>query len=527
MNNPETFVFGPFRLLLPERELLSHGHPIQLGSRAFDLLLALVKRRGLIATKDDLMAEVWPGSAVEENSLHVQISALRKALGEQADGSRYLVTVPGRGYRFVAPVEQEGAPRPRTDVALTPPMLLPEMPMLLPDVPSIAVLPFTNISGDPGQDYFADGIVEDITTALCRFPSLLVISRNSSFTYKGRAFDIKQVGRELAARYVLEGSVRKAGNRVRITGHLVQTATGVQVWSDRYDGDLSDIFALQDEMTASVVGSIVPSLQQAEIERARINPPKSLDAYDLYLRALPSFYLLTREGNAQALDLVVRALELDPNFIAGVVLAANCWALQYSQGWSPTLQAQAECMRYARRAARLDKDNAEALGTLARRTAGIERDHQGAISLAEKAVALNPNSAVALRQSGYALVYCGEPEKALMYLQRAVYLSPRDPRAEDAWTGIALALIQLGQDKEAVEAGRKAVQGNPNSASTWRAFAAALAWAGQFADASAAIQRMLSIDPACTATEMKARYGYTERAADRYFEGMRKAGLPD
>lgn len=510
MRDPETFLFGPFRLLVGQRELLLHGVPVQLGSRVFDLLFALVRRRGEVATKDDLMAEAWPGTIVEENSLHVQISALRKALGEQAGGSRYIATVPGRGYRFVAPVEEEGAAK------------LP-----LPDIPSIAVLPFTNLSSDPEQDYFADGIVEDVITALARFSSLFVTARNSSFTYKGRDIDIKQVGRELGVRYVLEGSVRKAGDRVRISCQLVQAETGAHVWAERYEGELSDIFALQDEMTGSVVGAIAPSLQQAEIERARRKPPVNLDAYDAYLRALPLFYTFTREDNTKALELIGRALAQDPSFIAATILAANCWALQYAQGWSPTAQAHAECMRYARRAVQLDKDNAEALAILARRTAGIERNHAEATSLAEKAFALNPNSAFACTQSGYALVYCGEPEKALTYLQRAVRLSPRDPRAEDAWTGITLALMQLDRDKEAVAAGRKAVQGNPNSASAWRAFATALALAGQSDEADAAMRSMLAIDPTCTATSMKARYGYTERAADRYFSGMRKAGLPD
>jgi adenylate cyclase len=280
-------------------------------------------------------------------------------------------------------------------------------------------------------------------------------------------------------------------------------------------------------MTASMVGAVVPSLQNAEIERARRKPPGSLDAYDLYLRALPAFYAFTQESNQQALKLAEQALALDPNFVAAVILAENCWSLQAAQGWVPAHEAHPEVMKYARRATQIDKDSAEALATLARRTAAIERNHEEAISLAEKAVALNLNSAIAWRQSGYTLVYCGEPEKALMHLQRAVRLSPRDPRAEDAWTGITLALIQLERDKDAVAAGRSAVHGNPNSASAWRAFAAALALAGQTDEARTALQRMLAIDLTCTATGMKARYGYTDKAAERYFGGMRKAGLPE
>ena len=526
MRDTEGFRFGPFHLVPGRRELLLNGAPVQVGTRAFDLLLALVKRKGELATKDQLMAEVWPGTIVEENNLQVQMSALRKVLGGEASTSRCLQTVPGRGYRFVGAVQADvpaaaGGDGPAAKVYDG------EEPPALPDKPSIAVLPFTNMSDDRDQEYFADGICEDIITALARFPSLFVIARNSSFTYKARTVDVKQIGRELGVRYVLEGSVRKAGKHLRLTGQLVQADNGMHVWAERYDGDLNDIFALQDEMTASVVGAVVPSLQNAEIERARRKPAGSLDAYDLHLRALPKFYAQDRESNRQALQLAEQALRLDPNFVAALILAENCWSLMANQGWLPAPQTQPEVMRYARRAVQIDKDNAEALATLARRTAGIERDYEEAVSLAERAVALNPNSAFAWRQSGYALVYCGRPEPALAFLQRAIRLSPRDPRAEDCWTGIALALIQLERDTEAAAAARKAVQANPNSASTWRAFAAALALTGHLDEARTAMRRLLAIDPTCSLTVMAVRQGYTDKAKARYFDGMRRAGLPD
>jgi len=524
MRDTDAFRFGPFWLLPSRRELLLHEVPVQLGGRAFDLLLALVKRHGQLATKDELMAEVWPDTVVEENNLQVQISALRKVLGGDAESSRYLLTVPGRGYRFGARVEQE---RPAGVTVDTIALLTDSgtAPLPLPDKPSIAVLPFINMSGDPEQEYFADGITEDVITALARFPSLFVIARNSSFTYKARAVDVKLIGDELGVRYILEGSVRKVGNRVRITGQLVQAESGIHIWAEHYDGDLSDIFALQDEMTASVVGAVVPSLQRAEIERARCKPPNSLDAYDLYLRALPAFYACTQESNRQSLQLLEQALALDPNFVAAVILAENCWSLSANQGWLPVPETQPEVMKYARRAVQIDKDNAEALATLARRVSGIERDYEEAISLAERAVALNPNSAVAWRQGGYALIYAGRPEAALAYLERAVRLSPRDARAEDVWAGIALALIQLVRDKEAVAAARKATHGNPNSATACRTLAASLALTGQLDEARAAIRRLLAIDPSCTLTTMALRQGYTDKAKARYFDGMRKAGL--
>jgi TolB-like protein/tetratricopeptide (TPR) repeat protein len=522
LRDPETFVFGPFRLLVDRRELLSHEGPVRMGSRAFDLLLALVRRQGQVATKDELLAEVWPDTVVEENTLQVQISALRKVFGEEADGTRYLVTIPGRGYRFVVPVGLERAIMPPT--TLSPEA---ETKLTLPDKPSIAVLPFTNMSGDPEQDYFADGIAEEIITALARFPSLFVIARNSSFTYKAKATDVKQIGGELGVRYVLEGSVRKAGSRVRLTGQLIQAESGVHLWADHYDRDLSDIFALQDEMAASIVGVIVPSMQQAEIERIRSKPPDSLDAYDLYLRALPAFYACTRGSNERALQFVELALELDPNYLAATILAENCWSLFAAQGWIPAEQAHLNVIKYARRAGQIDKDNAEALATLARRVCAIERNYEEAVSLAQRAVTLNPNSAVAWRESGYALIYCARAEAALEHLQRAIRLSPRDPRAEDCWAGIALALIQLNRDSEAISAGRNAVQANPNSATAWRAFSAALALDGQIEEARTGAKRLMTIDPNCTLASMMVRYGYTEAARARYFAGLQTAGIPE
>jgi len=419
-------------------------------------------------------------------------------------------------------IRRDAAPEEWTDVRLA----VPVDPLPL-DKPSIAVLPFDNLSDDAGQDYFADGVCEDIITALARFPSLFVIARNSSFTYKGRPVDVKLIGRELGVRYVLEGSVRKIGNRVRVTGQLVQADNGVHVWAERYDRDLTDIFALQDEMAASVVGAVVPSLQIAEIDRARRRPPNSHDAYDLYLRALPEFYAQTQESTRRALKLVEQALALDPNFVAALILGENCWSFLAMQGWISTSTAHPEIMTYAYRAVQVDNNDAEAVATLARRLCAIERDYDGAISAAERAVMLNPNSAVAWRQSGFAFLYSGRPERALEHFRQTRRLSPRDPRAEDCWTGMSQAFMQLEQDSEAVAAGRKAVQANPNSTSAWRVFTAALALEGQLPEACAAMQRLLAIDPGCSLSAMLKRIAYTETARARYFTGLRQAGLPE
>jgi TolB-like protein/tetratricopeptide (TPR) repeat protein len=523
MTNADVFEFGPFRLLLHRRELLLHGRPVSLGPRAFDLLTALVHRPGDLVTKDELLSEVWPGTAVEENNLHVQASAVRKALANGDPNGRYMMTVAGRGYRFVAPVTRlaEGAPlNGGLDLAAD------AVGPAAPGRPSIVVLPFNNLSTDPEQEYFADGIVEDLTMALSRFSSLFVIARNSAFTYKGRSVDVKQVGREMGVRYVLEGSVRKAKDRVRITGQLVEAENGTHVWADRYDGNLDDIFALQDQITASVVGALLPRLETAEIERARKKPTASLDAYDLYLRALAAFYSWTREGNDEALALLERSLQLDPRFAAAAVIADNCWAARYAQGWSPIDEAIAQSTRYITLAVQLDPDNAEALAVLARRTPSIKQDSEETIALVERAVASNPNSAFAWRCTGYALMFIGEAGRAVEHFQRTLRLSPRDPRAYDAVSGLAYAMVQLGREGEAIGLFRAAIRQNSEYAPAWRGLTSALALAGQGDEAERALNRIMDLDPNFSLQSITKRLGYSERVrAGRLFEGWRRAGV--
>jgi TolB-like protein/tetratricopeptide (TPR) repeat protein len=527
MSSKEILAFGPFQLMVGRRELMLRGQPVQLGPRAFDLLLALLRREGELVTKDELLAEIWAGAVVEENNLHVQVSALRRALDKGGDDTRYLQTVPNRGYRFVAPVQRltvDAEQQPRVSVV---DIVQGSTASPLPNKPSIAVLPFTNMSGDPEQEYFADGIVEEITTALSRFSSLFVIARNSAFTYKGRAVNVKQVGRELGVRYVLEGSVRKAQRRVRITGQLIEAENGTHIWADRYDGDLDDIFALQDKVTASVLGALLPKLETAEIERAGRKPTDSLDAYDLYLRALAAFYSWTREGNDQALALLERSLELDPRFAAAAVIADNCWAARYAQGWSPIGEAIAQSTRYAQLAVRLDPENAEALAVLARRTPSINRDSEETIALAERAVSLNPNSAFAWRCTGYGLMFVGEAERAVEYFERTLRLSPRDLRAYDATSGLACALVQLGRDTEAIGLFRQAIRQNANYAPAWRGLTAALAMDGQLDEARRVFKRTMELDPVFSLDSITERLGFSEKVRQgRLFEGWRRAGVP-
>jgi adenylate cyclase len=280
-------------------------------------------------------------------------------------------------------------------------------------------------------------------------------------------------------------------------------------------------------MTASIVGALVPSLQRAEIERARTKPPGSLDTYDLYLRALAAFYTRTREGNDQALQLLERAMALDPAYAAAAILTENCWVTRHVQGWSPVPEAITQSIRFARLAVRLDPDNADAIAILARRTSAINQDYEEAMSLAEQAVAINPNSAYAWRNSGFAYAFAGRAEQALRYFERALRLNPRDPRAHDTLIGMALALIQLERDEEGIATARKAIQQHPTFAGAWRMLAASLALAGRLDEARAALNRVLELDPTCSLGTMFLRFGHSEKARARFYDGLRKAGMPD
>lgn len=498
--------FGPFRLDARERVLYRDGASVALGTRGIDILCALAASRGALVTKDELISKVWSGAIVEDNAIQAQVSALRKALEDGKDGQRYIVTVPGRGYRLIAESAKHS----------------------LLDKPSIAVLPFDNMSGEPSQDYFADGVVEDIITALTRVPSLQVIARNSSFAYKGRATDIRQVGRELSVRYVLEGSVRKAGERLRISGQLIQAETGVHLWAEQFDGSLADIFALQDEITARVIGALVPNLQGAEIARAHRKQPESLDAYDLYLRALACRNALTAEAADEALRLLERALALDPTFVSAAAFAGIMWGVRIQHGWSSSLEhAQAESLRYARMAVRLDPHDADALALLARWTAMYTRDYGEARQLADRAIALDPHSARAWRSSGFIYLYMDEAELALDHLQRGLRFHPRDIWVHDSWSGVALAQLTLGRDEDAIAAARMAVRLNPRYVLALRVFAAALAMTGHTEEAKDVMRQHHGIDPDCTIKALSERFGYSKKMSTRFFEGLRRAGMPE
>jgi TolB-like protein/class 3 adenylate cyclase len=439
-------------------------------------------------------------------------------LGEQTLKN---IARPMRAYQFRA-----GAGQTKPEPAVADP---PSAELALPDKPSIAVLPFQNMSGDAEQDYFADGIVEDIITALSRARWLFVIARNSSFTYKGRAVDVKQVGRELGVRYVLEGSVRKAGNKVRITGQLIDASTGAHLWAERFDGGLEDIFDLQDQVTASVVGAIAPRLEQAEIERARRKPTESLDAYDYFLRGLAASRQWTKEGNNEALPLYYKAIELDPRFASAYGAAARCYTQRKSAGWvTDRAYETAEAERLARRAGELGGDDAVALAGAGMALAYVVADLEGAAALTDRALVLDPNLAVAWWVSGWINVFLGEPEAALECEARAMRLSPQDPQISNMQAATAAAHFFAGRYAEASSWAETAVQGQPNFLPSSYFAAASAALLGNTAAAEKAIARVLKLMP-----ELRiSRLGDVitlRRSQDMelFAEGMRKAGLPE
>jgi adenylate cyclase len=407
----------------------------------------------------------------------------------------------------------------------------PARPALsLPDKPSIAVLPFQSLSGDPEQEYFADGMVEDITTALSRMRWLFVIARASSFTYKGRAVDVKQIARELGVRYVLEGSVRKAANRVRIAGQLIDGSTGAHLWADRFEGALEDIFNLQDQVTASVVGAIGPRLEQAEIERAKRKPTESLDAYDCYLRGLASHYSWTKEGTSEALRMLYRAIELDPDFASAYGAAAWCYIARKISGWTTDREQEiAETARLARRAVELARDDAQALATAGFALAYVVRDLDDGAAFIERALALNPNLAVAWRFSGLAKLWLGEPDTAIEHLSRAMRLSPLDPLMARMQAAIAQAHFFAGRYDVASSSAGMALRDQPDYIIALRIAVASNALAGRLEQAQKGLARLRQLDPALRVSNLRDRLGPYRRPEDlaRYEEGLRNAGLPE
>ncbi len=515
------YLFEDYALDTGRRELRRGAALVSLEPQVFDLLAYLIQNRQRVVSKDDLIASIWDGRIVSESALSNRINAVRSAIGDNGEDQRLIRTVVRKGVRFVGDVHERQEPTP---VAVEQPRQYPA----LPDKPSIAVLSFQSLSGDPEQEYFADGIVEDIITALCRFSSLFVIARNSSFVYKGRAVDVKQVGRELGVRYVLEGSVRKARNQVRITGQLIDASSGAHLWAESFDGSLENIFDLQDQVTSSVVGAIAPKLEQAEIERAKYKPTESLDAYECFLRGMASHYLQTRDANKEALRLFYKAIELDPEFASAYGMAAWCYGWRKQQGWmTDQVTEAAETARLARRAAELGPEDAVALSRGAHALL-VVGDPEAATIFVDRAVVLNPNLLGAWNASGWVRVYRGEPEAAIEHFARAMRLSPLNPRIYGLQAGTAFAHFLAGRYDAAASWAEKAMRAQTNYPTPIRIAAASHALAGRLAEARQALARLRELDPAARVANVK-KWHLLRRPEDvaRLEDGLRKAGLPE
>jgi TolB-like protein len=532
-----TFQFAGHTLDMARGSLQAGSREVELRPKTFEVLAFLVENAPRLVGKEELIQAVWPNVIVTDDVLTHCVSEIRSAIGDERQN--IVKTVPRRGYRFAAPVSRlaaDRAPALRSPSLTTPPARAsaeadgrPSPP--LPDRPSIAVLPFQNMSGDLEQEYFADGIVEEIITALSRFSGLFVIARNSTFTYKGRAVDITQIGRELGVRYVLEGSVRRAMHRVRITGQLIDAASGTHLWADRFDGALEDIFELQDNITSRVVGAIAPKMEWAEIERAKRKSTGSFDAYDYFLHGLESAHKAhhNRDAVDEALRLFSKATELDPAFAAAYGMAAYCYVLRQQSGWITDRKRHvAEAARLARKAVELGKDDAVALHRAGHALAYVAHEFDAGASFIDRALGISSNLASAWLSSACLRIWIGEPDTVIKHAAHFKRVSPLDPQMPLAQSVSGFAQMFAGRYEEALSQAHQVLQENPDFHPALRLSAAANALIGRLEQSRKSLIRLRQIDPVLRVSNLTDLTPLC-RPQDlaRYTEGMRKAGLPE
>ena len=531
------FRFADFEIDIARRELRRAGALVHLEPQVFDLLVHLVKNRDRLVSKDELIEVIWQGRIVSEAALSSRISAARRALGDSGNDQTLIRTLHKRGFRFVgnfdadvaAPVAISGGQGPaREPAAKETPKLAPSAePLPLPDKPSIAVLPFQNMSADPDQEYFADGLTEDIIAGLSRQRWFFVIARNSSFTYKGQAVDVRDVAAQLGVRYVLEGSVRKADNRVRVTGQLIDAANGNHLWAERYDRELADIFALQDEITNRVIGSVGPQILVAEAARVQRKPPQSLDAWDLVMQAVPYMWRMSVQDHGRAQELLQRAIGLDPNYAHAHGLLGWTYVTMFNLDTRrPIGEYTNQALAAGARAVMLDDDEpwghlALGLGHARRRRSQLALQHL------TKSVELSPSFALGHAGLGYALACGGQPESGLVALEEAQRLSPRDPfLAIYAPVVRYMALFALGRYEETIAVCRSTAALHPNHAGAWRLMTVSLGLLGRIDEAKEALAHTLTLQPDLSGAHVANDTVYADPAdRARFLEGLRKAGL--
>jgi TolB-like protein len=502
-------MFGPFVFDRERMALWREGRPVAIGGRAAALLAALLDADGAAVSKSALLEAAWPGKVVEEGNLTAQIRALRRALGLGRGGTDWIATVERVGYRLLRP---EAAPRARTGGR-----------------PLVAVLPFANMSADPEQDHFADGIVDDIITALSRFKSFAVVARNSSFVYKGRAVDVREIAKDLGVRYVLEGSVQRAGERVRVNTQLIDAASAAHLWAEHFDSRLEDIFDLEDRITESVIGLIEPQIRKAEIERARRKRTESLDAWDLFMQALPMVYSMNVPSYTEAIGLLRRAVAQDPAFAQALVLAAWAHEKRFTFGGTapPGVDDRQTCLALADQALEADADDPIVLVLVGYFRILFRHDYTG-MALCERALALNPNNLLVLNIAGIAHLFGGDLDESLFCHVRALELSPGAPDNYVSLHGVAAAHYMAGRFEEAIAWAERSIELNKGHIYNYLFIACSNAQLDRPAEAQTALRSALALWPDLTiALEME---GTSMRFPERdalWVDGLRKAGMPE
>ena len=516
------FLFDNISVDTDRRELRRDGELQSIEPQVFDLLEFLIRNRDRVVSRDDLLATVWKGRIVSESTLTSRINAARAAIGDNGQDQRLIRTALRKGVRFVGAAREEQKPDAATatsSVAERPRSTLP-----LPDKPSIAVLPFTNVGGDPEQDYFADGISEDVITDLSKLRWLFVIARNSSFTYKGKAVDVRQVGRELGVRYVLEGSVRKGGTRIRTSAELIDAETGKHLWADRYDRDLTDIFSLQDEITRKVVSSIEPKLLEAESTRSQYRSPEDLGAWDMLIRASFLFWRLTKDESQAAIVILKQLVQRYPLYAPGHSMLAFVLLVSRQGGWHLMEPQVTQAASLAARAVELDDSDPWAHFALGF-VAFTRRRTDEAVEEFQRALDLNPNFAAAHGFLGCALAFDGRSDQAVDHVEQAIRMSPYDPQNALLNAALAAAHYQAGRYAEAVNFGRKAIQQRFELTNGHRIYAASLAQVGRIDDARAALARLQELHPENSIAWIERNVPYTPGPMAKFLEGFRKMGL--
>ena len=519
------YLFEEYALDTDRRELHRGAALVSIAPQVFDLLNHLIRNRERVVSKDDLINVIWNGRSVSDAALTTRLNVARSAVGDSGDEQRLIKTLPRKGFRFVGPVREIGK---RIDAEIAGNTVQASRPALaLPDKPSIAVLSFQNLGGDPEQEYFADGMTEDITTLLSQTHDFLVIARGSTLAYKAKSVDIADIGRQLGVRYILEGSVRKAGNKIRVTAQLVEASTANRVWANHFDRELTDLFAVQDDITSGIVGALHPQLLSAEAQSYRRQPPDSLDAWGLAVRGMMALISLTKENLDTTVDMATRAIEMAPDF--GLAYGLRAFALgyrAYTQWGADWYEDAKQASSDISRTLGLQSNDPTVLFLVGGASHFMAR-HRASVGLLERAIELNPNLAMAHGLLGISYASIDRPIDGLAHIERALRLSPRDPMTYLFFAGQALCKFVSGDFLGAISSAEKGISINPSSADNHLYMAAALAELDQVERAKEQIRRGLRFVPRVNLLVIGRAVEGVNAGWARYHEALRKAGLPE